>query len=103
MPDRPSDTNRPYAVMVRVIGQEGHCAAGHEVGDEVTLDQLTVQGKICIHALYSFLPKVFAMMYGAEFPWLTDKDVATHACPDARNPVVFEIRRVRNAGQVGST
>jgi uncharacterized repeat protein (TIGR04076 family) len=36
------------------------------------------------------------MRYGADFPWLQDdKDVATHACPDAYNPVVFEIRRVR--------
>ena len=35
------------------------------------------------------------MRYGANFPWLDDKDVTTHACPDAYNPVVFEIRRVR--------
>jgi uncharacterized repeat protein (TIGR04076 family) len=81
-------------IIAKVIKQEGHCAAGHTVGDEVVFDGMTVQGKICIHALYSFLPKVFAMMYGAEFPWLEDKDVATHACPDAWNPVVFEIRRV---------
>ena len=40
------------------------------------------------------LPKVFAMRYGAVFPWLEDHDAATHACPDAKNPVVFEIRRV---------
>jgi uncharacterized repeat protein (TIGR04076 family) len=35
------------------------------------------------------------MRYGATFFWLKDADVATHACPDAWNPVVFEIRRVR--------
>ncbi len=36
------------------------------------------------------------MAYGARFPWLTgNPDVATHACPDAANPVVFEIRRGR--------
>jgi uncharacterized repeat protein (TIGR04076 family) len=54
-----------------------------------------VEGKVCLSALYSFLPKVFAMRYGADFPWLDDPDVATHACPDAWNPVVFEVRRVR--------
>lgn len=84
-----------YTVIARVIRQEGHCAAGHRVGDEVVFDGLTVQGKICISALYSILPKVFAMRYGATFPWLEDPDVATHACPDAWNPVVFGIRRVR--------
>jgi len=83
-------------VIVQVISQEGHCAAGHCTGDQVILDGLHVRGKLCIHALYSMLPKVFAFRYGAEFPWLQDKDVATHACPDAFNPVVFEIRRLRD-------
>jgi uncharacterized repeat protein (TIGR04076 family) len=47
-------------------------------------------------ALYSFLPKVYAMRYGATFPWLKgNKDVAGHACPDAANPVVFEICRIK--------
>ena len=35
------------------------------------------------------------MRYGAEFPWLDDPDVLTHACPDAWNPVIFEIRGMR--------
>jgi uncharacterized repeat protein (TIGR04076 family) len=84
-----------YKIVARVIEQEGHCVAGHAVGDEVVFEGQTIQGKICIHALYSFLPKVFALRYGAEFPWVEDRDVATHACPDAWNPVVFEIKRVR--------
>ena len=91
----PPYTDKGFTIVARVIQQEGYCAAGHQVGDTVVFDGQTVQGKVCIHALYSFLPKVFAMRYGAEFPWLEDKDVATHACPDAWNPVVFEIRRVR--------
>jgi uncharacterized repeat protein (TIGR04076 family) len=81
-------------VVVQVISQEGHCTAGHRAGDRVVFDGLHVRGKLCIHALYSMLPKVFALRYGAEFPWLQDRDVATHACPDAFNPVVFELRRV---------
>ena len=95
MEERPPHADQGFRVIARVIQQEGHCVAGHCVGDEVVFDGDSVQGMICIHALYSFLPKVFAMRYGAEFPWLEDPDVATHACPDAANPVVFEIRRVR--------
>jgi len=45
-------------------------------------------------ALMGLLPKIFAMLYGIEFPWAEDKDVIFNACPDAENPVVFEIRRV---------
>jgi len=41
------------------------------------------------------MPKVFAMRFGADFSWLTEnKDVSTYACPDAFNPVVFEICRI---------
>jgi len=83
-------------IIVEVIRQDGTCHAGHQVGDRMTFDGLHVQGRLCIHALYSMLPKVFAMRYGAQFPWLRDKDVASHACPDAFNPVVFEIRRLRD-------
>ncbi len=95
MTDKPQIGEEGYKIVARVIRQEGHCVAGHQVGDEVVFEGHTVNGKICFHALYSFLPKVFAMRYGADFPWLDDPDVATHACPDAFNPVVFEIRRVR--------
>jgi uncharacterized repeat protein (TIGR04076 family) len=95
MTNHPPYTDEGFTIVARVVKQEGYCAAGHQVGDEVILDGQTVEGKVCIHALYSFLPKAFAMRYGAEFPWLEDGDVASHACPDAWNPVVFEIRRVR--------
>jgi uncharacterized repeat protein (TIGR04076 family) len=95
MDNQPKHEEKEYRVVARVISQEGHCEAGHEVGDEIVFDGVTIEGDICISALYSFLPKVFAMRYGADFPWLEDADVATHACPDAKNPVVFEIRRER--------
>jgi len=84
----------PYKIIARVQSVKGHCAFGHQVGDEVVFDGETVQGRICMSALYSFLPKVFAMHYGVNFPWLRDPHVSTHACPDAANPVVFEIVRV---------
>jgi uncharacterized repeat protein (TIGR04076 family) len=42
------------------------------------------------------MPKVFAMMYNAEFPWAeAHPDTLTHPCPDAANPVVFELSRAR--------
>jgi uncharacterized repeat protein (TIGR04076 family) len=86
-----------YRIEVRVISRKGTCQFGHQVDDVVVFNGETILGRICLSALYSFLPKVFAMRYGADFPWLTEnKDVSTRACPDAYNPVVFEIRRIRN-------
>jgi uncharacterized repeat protein (TIGR04076 family) len=74
-------------------------AALREKGVDAVLTASARMAKdgICMSALYSFMPKVFALHYGADFPWLKDnKDVSTHACPDANNPVVFEIRRIRD-------
>jgi len=87
----------PYKVVVTVLSVRGRCSFGHRVGDQIVFDGETVSGRVCLSALYSFLPKVFAMRYGADFPWLDEehKDVATHACPDAENQVVFEVRRIR--------
>jgi len=84
-------------VTAKVISQKGSCGIGHKVGDEMIFTGECVHGKLCIHALSSFLPKVFAMMYDSKFPWLDDPDVSTSACPDAYNPVVFEISRKKES------
>ena len=84
-------------VSAKVISQNGSCGIGHKVGDEIIFTEDGVKGKICIHALYSFLPKVFAMMYDSQFPWLDDPDVSTSACPDAYNQVIFEISRKKKS------
>jgi len=82
------------AVKAKVKSVKGTCGI-HEVGDVAKFTENGVEGKICIHALYSMMPAVFAMLFDANFPWLEDPDTKTHACPDAANPVVFEITRMR--------
>jgi len=84
-------------VHARVISQEGHCAASQKVGDEILFDWDTheIQGKICLHALYSILPKVYALAHGADVAFAEAEDgsrVARHACPDGYNPVIYELR-----------
>ena len=83
-----------YKVSVRVISQKGSCEAGHRVGDEWVVGEKTPQG-LCIFAFGSLLPFITPLMFGTSFPWEKDPDVTTVACPDADNPVVFEIRRLR--------
>ena len=86
-----------YTIELEVIRQKGHCELGHKVGDVIICTEEGVEGRICFHALYSVVPKVFAMMYDANFHWLENPDVTTHACPDADNPVVFELRRFKKS------
>lgn len=85
---------RVKEVRAEVVSQKGTCELGHETGDVVRFTDHGVEGRICIHALYSMMPKVFAMMFNGEFPWAQDPDVLTHPCPDAANPVVFELVRI---------
>ena len=82
-------------VKVRVISQKGTCHANHKVGDEIIISENKIQGNICIHALYSMLPKAFAMIYDVDFPWLKEGQLPNHACPDAKNPVVFEFEKIK--------
>jgi len=67
----------------------------HKTGDEIIIDENGVHGKICIHALYSLLPKAFSMLYDANFPWLKEGENPKHACPDGKNPVIFELERIK--------
>jgi uncharacterized repeat protein (TIGR04076 family) len=82
-------------IEVKVKTVKGKCAFGHKVGDKIIFDGKSVKGDICYSALMVVLPKVYAMRYGAEFPWAKNRDIICNACPDADNPVTFEIRRLR--------
>jgi uncharacterized repeat protein (TIGR04076 family) len=83
-----------YKVKAKVISQEGTCAIGHEVGDEFLIGETTPQG-ICLGAFESLFSSVRTLMFGGTFPWSEDPDTAIVACPDAANPLVFELRRIR--------
>jgi uncharacterized repeat protein (TIGR04076 family) len=84
-----------YKVRVKVISQKGHCDAGHKVGDQWLVGEKAPEG-ICLFALHTLFPSITPLMLGGAFPWEKDPDKTTVACPDPDNPVIFEIRRVRD-------
>jgi len=84
-----------YKVSIRVVSQKGTCEAGHKVGDRWVVDEKTPEG-LCLFAFSSLLPFLQVLMFGGSFPWESDPDVTTVACPDPANPVVFELRRLRD-------
>jgi uncharacterized repeat protein (TIGR04076 family) len=83
-----------YDVLVRVVSQKGTCANEHKVGDQWVISRKTPEG-ICLSAFNALFPSVRVLMFGGAFPWESNSDVTRIACPDAENPVVFELRRVR--------
>ena len=84
-----------YQVKARVISQKGTCSAGHKVGDEFIIGD-TVPCGMCAWAFYTLFPFVSGLQSGGSFPWETDPDKATVACPDAENPLVFQLTRVKS-------
>ena len=83
-----------YKVSVKVISQQGTCGSEHKVGDHWVVDRKTPEG-MCLSAFSSLLSGLQVLKYGGTFPWSDDPDVTTSACPDAENPTVFELRRLR--------
>ena len=83
-----------YEVLARIVSQKGTCAAEHKVGDEWVIGLKTPEG-MCLLALNALYPNARVLMFGGALPWETDPDVCTFACPDAENPVVFELKRLR--------
>jgi uncharacterized repeat protein (TIGR04076 family) len=84
--------NSAPRVTARVISQKGNCVAGHTLGSEFVISSTCPDG-MCAWAFYAGFPFATVLMFGGKFPWESDADRTTFACPDRDNPVVFELKR----------
>ena len=84
-----------HDVVIKVISQKGTCEAGHKVGDEWVIKDIKTPEGICLTAFGCLYPNALSLIVGGEFPWESDPDISRVACPDPYNPVVFELRRLR--------
>lgn len=82
-----------YDVQVTVVSQTGHCSAGHKVGEQWAVSSKTPDG-ICLAAFNSLCPNLRALRFGGSFPWEANPTASLVACPDNKNPVVFELKRL---------
>lgn len=82
-----------YKISAKVISQTGFCTHGHKVGDEWLIEGKTPPG-FSIKAFAALLPQIWLFRLGGSIPWGTDPNVTVIACPDPKNPVVFELRRL---------
>ena len=83
-----------YEVVAKVISQKGTCDWHHKVGDEFPIGEKGPPS-MCPWAFHTLFPFASVLQFGGSFPWESDRDKATVACPDPANPVVFELKRVR--------
>ncbi len=82
-----------HKIIVRVVSQKGTCVQEHKIGEQWVINGKTPEG-ICVSAFDALYPSLRVLRYGGSFPWEADPNVTTVACPDATNPVVFELRRL---------
>ena len=90
-----------FEIEVTVISTRGNCTFGHKIGDKIYFDGRTIKGDICYDALLSLSCRLYAMRYGVNYSWAENKNVITAACPDSKNPVVFQIKRITNPKCLG--
>ena len=83
-----------HNVSIKVISINGTCAGGHQVGDEWIIKNDKTPAGICMGAFCSIFPEARTLAFGGSFPWSSDPAVTQVACSDAKNPVVFELRRL---------
>ncbi len=92
----------PEKVVLKIVSVKGTCSAGHFVGQEFDLSKdfmLGVSGNpkaLCPAAFHTIFPSWRVLRHGGEFPWEKESDVTTVACPDPLNPVIIELRRVKD-------
>ncbi len=92
----------PAKVVLKVVSVKGTCNAGHKVGQEFDLSKEFTLGyrpdgkALCPSAFHAVYPSWRVLRFGGEMPWEADKDLAHVACPDALNPMVMELRRIRD-------
>ncbi|MBM4085740.1 MAG: TIGR04076 family protein [Planctomycetes bacterium] len=91
---------RKKATVKRIVVsvKEAHECKVHRPGDQIVFDcvgdaSVRLSGTICLGALTSLMPKVYAFHNNARFRWAEEADAVVHACPDPKTPVVFEVRR----------
>ncbi len=82
-----------YEVAIKVVSQKGTCAWGHKVGEKWVMGGKTPEG-ICLGAFNALHPDARVLRFSGSLPWESEPDTVTVACPDAENPVVFELRRL---------
>ncbi|MDD5044043.1 MAG: TIGR04076 family protein [Candidatus Omnitrophica bacterium] len=95
----PKDPNfkgpNPKKMVVEVVKAKGKCTFGYKVGDKWETTGLKCIPNFCGAAFHCAFPALFALNFGASFPFMEDPSaISTVACPDGGN-IIFKISRVK--------
>jgi uncharacterized repeat protein (TIGR04076 family) len=89
-------------VVLKIVSVKGTCNAGHKVGQEFDLSKEFTLGyredgkALCPSAFHAVFAAWRVLRFGGEMPWEENKDLAHVACPDPVNPLIMELKRIRD-------
>lgn len=81
-------------ITVREVLGGGDTPCGYKPGDTWLITDYQAPQGLCTWAITSMAPFLSALRFGGAMPWEDNRDRAVACCPDAANPVVFELRRL---------
>ena len=94
----PKDPNHkgpnPKKMVIEVVKATGKCFYKYKVGDKWDIKGLKCIPGFCGAAWHVAFPALFALNFGAKFPFMDDQNsIDTVTCPDGGD-IVFKVRRV---------
>lgn len=83
----------PKTMEIEVKECSGKCFYNYKVGDKIEVKGLKSPEGFCGAAYHMMFPVLFALNFGAKFPFEEDPDsLSTPTCPDGGN-IVFKVKR----------
>lgn len=83
----------PKTMEVEVKECSGKCFYNYKVGDKIELKGLKTPEGFCGAAYHMMFPVLFALNFGAKFPFEEDPNsLSTPTCPDGGN-IIFKVTR----------
>lgn len=85
---------RPKTLEIEVKECVGRCFYNYKVGDKIQLKGLKTPQDFCGAAYHMMFPTLFALNFGAKFPFMENPNsLDTPTCPDGGN-IVFKVTRI---------
>lgn len=80
-------------IIIEVEKGNPGCAHGHKTGQRMIYEGTRIGGDICVGALASMFPVLYALRNGGKLNYANDDGKVRICCPDIDNLVVFKCWR----------
>lgn len=96
-----SEINSPFPrLKLTVSGVYGECYHGYKIGDELILEDFTHPPKFfCLGLAHALFPIIYALSFGARFPFRDNQRSLTVTCPDG-GKLEFKVEILDKEGKV---